>query len=197
MKRKGTKPRNGPGRHTGLTLLAAIMTIAPATGCSHTYRLGSNGITDLPWAVRSELPREGTVVHIIETDGTGHLVRSAALSADTLYFAHHLATFPAPSLNVDPLADKYHNGYTDGARGTIPLRNIAVIRFRSLRKGFGTMFAAGAVLGCAPALAGEWETVLVTAPVTGVIIGAFIPRRNLVTIQFQQTEADPTAVPPR
>jgi|GEM_PF-7052740 len=172
-------------------LLAAML----ATACSHTYRLGQSGLTELPWAVRSELPREETVVHIIDIDGMEHLVRSAAMSADTLYFAHHLKSFPTPQLDVDPLADEFLNGVTGGERGAIPVSDIARIRFRSRRKGFGMMFAAGAIVGATPIVLTEFETALVTIPVAGVMAAAFFPARSLVTIEMQPEAAPPPPIP--
>ena len=168
-------------------LLAALL----ATACSHTYRLGQSGPAELPWAIRSEMPREETVLHVIGIDVTEHLVRSAAMSADTLYFAHHLKSFPTPQLDVDPLADEFLNGFADGKRGAIAMSDIVRIRFMSRRKGFGMMFAAGAVVGAAPIVVAEFETALVTIPVAGVMAAAFFPARSLVIIEMQ-----PETVPP-
>ena len=160
-----------------------------SAGCAHTYRLERSRIRDLPWSVRSEMPRDSTVLHIIETDGTGHLVRSAAVGSDTLYFAHHLASFPAPQLEVEPLSENCWGRYADGPRGTIPMKDIAVIRFRSRRKGFGKMYVAGVLVGSCSAFETGWETALLIAPVTGVITAAFIPAKSLVEIRFRERMA--------
>ncbi len=167
-----------------------------SAGCAHNYRIGHNGIRDLPWSVRSEMPREGTVLHIIETDGTEHLVRSAAAGSDTLYFAHHLASFPTPRLEVEPLSADCYGRFTDGDRGAIPLRDIAVIRFRSRRRGFGKMYAAGFLLGGCSAFVTDWEAALLIAPVTGVVVAAFVPASSLVEIELRHDGAGTTPVPP-
>lgn len=173
-------------------LLISFMTI----GCSRNIRVNRAQPQAIKSLILEELGNPDTHVHIIQTDGNEHLVRSVVISEDSLHYGQYLQTIPE-EFPHDPLLWHFPESTEIKGSGGFSLHNLSKVRYLSRKFarrdafliGTSPILCAGISILMRPTNCIDYSYLgwmaIVTSPLYGLLL-SIISYRSYVELVFYE-----------